>query len=106
MFIGAICHVTAAGQKYHFETCITVLQTVGKSVLLCVSVCCSSYTTAVMAALPVTSKVGKVIDNIIKSPEDKRLYRGLQLKNGMKLLLISDATADKSAAALDVHIGM
>lgn len=64
-----------------------------------------SYTTAVMAALPVTSKVGKVIDNIIKSPEDKRLYRGLQLKNGMKLLLISDATADKSAAALDVHIG-
>jgi len=71
-----------------------------------VCLCVAALTTAVMAALPVTSKVGKVIDNIIKSPEDKRLYRGLQLKNGMKLLLISDATADKSAAALDVHIGM
>ena len=34
-----------------------------------------------------------------------RLYRGLELENGMKVLLISDPTTDKSAAAMDVHVG-
>jgi len=58
-----------------------------------------------MSSLAVGSKVNRVTDSIIKSPEDARLYRGLELKNGMKVLLISDAMTDKSAAALDVHIG-
>uniref|UniRef100_A0A8C5L6T5 Insulin degrading enzyme n=1 Tax=Jaculus jaculus TaxID=51337 RepID=A0A8C5L6T5_JACJA len=44
-------------------------------------------------------------DDIVKSPEDKRDYRGLELVNGIKVLLISDPTTDKSSAALDVHIG-
>ncbi|KAK2490270.1 hypothetical protein MC885_013819 [Smutsia gigantea] len=44
-------------------------------------------------------------NHIIKSPEDKREYRGLELANGIKVLLISDPTTDKSSAALDVHIG-
>ncbi|KAL1122671.1 hypothetical protein AAG570_002998 [Ranatra chinensis] len=44
-------------------------------------------------------------DNILKSAEDKRIYRGLELNNGMKVLLISDPTTDKSAAALSVGIG-
>lgn len=44
-------------------------------------------------------------DNIVASPEDKRQYRGLLLKNGMKVLLISDPTTDKSAAAMDVNVG-
>jgi len=59
-----------------------------------------------MSAVSVSSKVDKVIDDIIKSLEDGRLYRGLELKNCMKVLLISDQTTDKSAASLDVHIGM
>lgn len=46
-----------------------------------------------------------VVNNIIKSEEDKRLYRGLQLSNRMKVLLISDSGTDKAAAALDVHVG-
>ncbi|XP_051778792.1 insulin-degrading enzyme isoform X2 [Erpetoichthys calabaricus] len=46
-----------------------------------------------------------VVSNVIKSPEDKRLYRGLEFTNGLKALLISDPTTDKSSAALDVHIG-
>ena len=58
-----------------------------------------------MSSVAVRSEVEKVIDNIVKSPEDTRLYRGLLLKNGMNILLISDVTTDKSAAALDVHIG-
>jgi len=59
-----------------------------------------------MSEVSVSLKVNKVIDNIVKSPEDARLYRGLELKNGMKILLISDPTTDKSAASLDVHIGI
>ncbi|XP_054708191.1 insulin-degrading enzyme-like [Uloborus diversus] len=44
-------------------------------------------------------------DNIIKSEEDNRHYCGLELINGMKVLLISDPSTDKSAAALNVQIG-
>jgi len=55
--------------------------------------------------MSITSKVDNIVDDVIKSTEDARLYRGLELKNGMKVLLISDQTTDKSAASLDVHIG-
>lgn len=44
-------------------------------------------------------------DKIEKSPNDKKEYRGLILSNEMKVLLISDSTTDKSAAALDVQVG-
>ncbi|KAK0408400.1 hypothetical protein QR680_003933 [Steinernema hermaphroditum] len=43
-------------------------------------------------------------DNIKKSISDKREYRGLELSNGIKILLVSDPAADKSAASLDVNI--
>lgn len=51
------------------------------------------------------AEIRTVVDNIFKSEEDSRLYRGLELNNGMKVLLVSDSSTDKSAAALDVHIG-
>ncbi|XP_022253443.1 insulin-degrading enzyme-like, partial [Limulus polyphemus] len=54
---------------------------------------------------PNVTNISHVVDNIIKSEEDKISYRGLELTNGMKILLISDPTTEKSAAALDVHIG-
>ncbi|XP_063988848.1 insulin-degrading enzyme isoform X2 [Diachasmimorpha longicaudata] len=56
---------------------------------------------------PAASDTGvkKRFENIKKSPNDKRLYRGLILNNNMKVLLISDSTTDKSAASLDVGIG-
>lgn len=44
-------------------------------------------------------------DNVVKSVEDKRTYRGLLLNNHLKVLLISDPTTDKSSAAMDVNIG-
>lgn len=50
-------------------------------------------------------EVKTVYDNIPKSVRDDRLYRGLELKNNMKVLLISDASTDKAAAAMDVHVG-
>ena len=49
--------------------------------------------------------VKKVYNDVPKSPRDDRLYRGLELNNNMRVLLISDPLTDKSAAALDVHIG-
>ena len=42
---------------------------------------------------------------VVKSPGDTKLYRYLELDNRLKVLLVSDSDADKSAAALDVHIG-
>ena len=42
---------------------------------------------------------------LIKSPEDDREYRGLILANGIKAVLVSDPSTDKSAAALDVNVG-
>lgn len=42
---------------------------------------------------------------IAKASEDKRNYRGLQLENGLKILLVSDPTTDKAAAAMDVNVG-
>jgi insulysin len=47
----------------------------------------------------------KRVNDIIKSAEDKRLYRCLGLQNDMKVLLISDTTTDKSSASLDVNVG-
>ncbi|XP_013165339.1 PREDICTED: insulin-degrading enzyme [Papilio xuthus] len=47
----------------------------------------------------------KRYDNIVKSKEDKREYRGLELTNRLKVLLVSDETTDKSAAALCVNVG-
>ncbi|XP_017891518.1 insulin-degrading enzyme isoform X2 [Ceratina calcarata] len=49
--------------------------------------------------------IEKRYNDIVKSPNDKREYRGLLLTNRMKVLLISDPTTDKSAAALSVNIG-
>ncbi|TRY55889.1 hypothetical protein DNTS_029134 [Danionella cerebrum] len=49
--------------------------------------------------------VRRVVSDIIRSPEDKREYRGLEFTNGLKAILISDPTTDKSSAALDVQIG-
>jgi len=40
-----------------------------------------------------------------KSPNDANLYRYLQLDNGLRVLLVSDKSADKAAASLNVAVG-
>ena len=50
-------------------------------------------------------KMSVIRHSIVKSPEDDREYRGLVLPNGLKAVLVSDPSTDKSAAALDVHVG-
>lgn len=49
--------------------------------------------------------IKEVHNDIPKSSQDNREYRGLVLNNNMKVLLISDPTSEKAAAAMDVHIG-
>ena len=43
--------------------------------------------------------------DIVKSVEDKREYKGYVLSNKMKVVLISDPSSEKAAAAVDVHVG-
>lgn len=42
---------------------------------------------------------------LAKSPNDARDYRALTLPNGLKVLLVSDPTAEKAAAAVDLDAG-
>lgn len=51
--------------------------------------------------------IGKLVrfNNIGKSQQDNREYRGLHLENGLKVLLVSDPMTDKAAAALTVDVG-
>ena len=40
-----------------------------------------------------------------KSPNDEREYAAVTLDNGLQVLMVSDATTEKSAAALSVGVG-
>jgi insulysin len=52
-----------------------------------------------------TRVAGPVPVEIIKSPNDDREYRYLELPNQLKIVLVSDPTSDKAAAALTVFRG-
>ncbi|PIE37877.1 MAG: peptidase M16, partial [Gammaproteobacteria bacterium] len=43
--------------------------------------------------------------SVVKSPNDDREYRYLELPNRLKVLLISDSTSPKAAAAMNVAVG-
>ena len=43
---------------------------------------------------------------VIVSPNDKRDYLAVKLENGIEVMLVSDPTVDKSAAALSVGVGL
>ena len=48
---------------------------------------------------------GAVGAEVVKSPNDAADYHTLVLDNGLKVVLVSDADADKAAAALSVRVG-
>ena len=54
---------------------------------------------------PVASPEAATSLEVIKSPNDDRAYRYLELDNSLPVILISDAETDKSAAALVVFRG-
>ena len=51
------------------------------------------------------SPARNVKTEVRKKPLDERLYRALELDNGMRVLLVSDPSSSRSAAALDVNVG-
>jgi len=64
---------------------------------------CNSTPSNNQSVLPITSSIDQNV--IVKSQNDQRKYRYIELKNGLKVVLVSDENADKSAASMDVHIG-
>ena len=58
-----------------------------------------------MSTTKANYKLAQVYNEIIQSSQDKRAYRGIQLDNGIKCLLVSDPLTDRSAASLDVNAG-
>ena len=63
---------------------------------------CQTASQDILETAPVPSFV---TENITKSPNDESGYRYLRLANSLRVLLISDKEADKSAAALTVFRG-
>ena len=57
------------------------------------------------AGIDAGSVVSRVCDAVTKPALDDRRYRGLELSNGLKAMLISDPTTDKSSASMDVGVG-
>ncbi|AFP30314.1 insulinase family protein [Marinobacter sp. BSs20148] len=55
--------------------------------------------------LLVASSFSLAAQELTKSPNDANLYRYLQLDNGLRVLLVSDKSADKAAASLNVAVG-
>ncbi|MGQ0656832.1 MAG: insulinase family protein [Chromatiales bacterium] len=60
---------------------------------------------ATLALLLLSVTVGARALDVSKSPGDHRQYQYLDLRYGMKVLLISDPATDKAAASLDVAVG-
>ena len=61
---------------------------------------CSSTTTQVSPTATL------VPDTLVVSPNDKRAYQTLKLANDIEIVLVSDPSVEKSAAALSVGVGL
>ncbi len=67
-----------------------------------------------IVVLPYLSSTGIVLakdskqglTQIVTSPNDERLYQPITLDNGIDIILVSDPSVDKSAAALSVGVGL
>ena len=51
-------------------------------------------------------KASLVPDTLVVSPNDKRAYQTLKLANEIEIILVSDPSVEKSAAALSVGVGL
>lgn len=103
-----VCAVDAARDCVAIISFATVRRIVFFSRDLSLLISSYSWYSSATAAKPRVTMTGGVrqrYDNVIKSQEDDRQYRALVLDNGMKVLLVHDPKADKSAAALGVGVG-
>jgi len=65
----------------------------------------SSITEEQMTNMMKSKSILRIHNTIKKSASDKRNYHGFELKNQMKVMVISDPETDKAAAAMCVNIG-
>jgi secreted Zn-dependent insulinase-like peptidase len=63
------------------------------------------FSLLIVASVQAQQAAAPKISLINKSENDNREYRYLTLSNNLRVLLISDVAAEKSAAALNVHVG-
>lgn len=66
--------------------------------LVCLAICWVPFISAAQGWQPLAEKINK-------SPKDARHYQAIKLVNGMTVLLVSDAQAPKSLAALALPVG-
>lgn len=100
-------HHTAIRLKTVWEICPVLFHPQTRCQVVHWRICRSwgtQYNKTICIAINVNYFVHR-LENIEKSEQDNRDYRGLQLENGLKVLLVSDPTTDVSAAALAVQVG-
>jgi protease-3 len=72
----------------------------------------SAIAFAVLSGCSNTSSVSQtpqtllLSDSLVVSPNDNRDYKTLKLANGIEVILVSDPSAEKSAASLSVGVGL
>ena len=74
--------------------------------VLAIAVLSGCNTTSQDTAAATPSSPALLSDTFITSPNDKRSYRTLKLDNQIEVVLVSDPSAEKSAAALSVGVGL
>lgn len=62
--------------------------------------------TACSATNTTQSSIQLIAQQLVVSPNDDREYKTLTLENGIEVVLVSDPSAEKSAAALSVGVGL
>ncbi len=72
---------------------------------LCLLVCLGGLSGCSSVTSPVAAKAD-VETGLRVSPNDQRDYRTVTLENGIDVVLVSDPSADKAAAALSVGVGL
>jgi protease-3 len=65
----------------------------------------SACSNVVSKAPEVAAVLPEPQQEIVKSPNDKRLYKSIILDNQLEVVLVSDPSIEKSAAALSVKVG-
>ncbi len=64
-----------------------------------------TYSTLKVITLVLFLCSSAIAEVIIKSPNDKRMYKSIILENQLEIMLISDPETDRAAAALDIKVG-
>ncbi len=76
-------------------------------------ICLSAIALAVLSGCSNTSssvatspQASLLSDTLVVSPNDNREYKTLKLANEIEVILVSDPSAEKSAASLSVGVGL